>query len=95
MDYDLRQILSAREFGCLKHLYNHCSKEIEKWLQGFNNIKYILAGTLQALTYLHANGYVHRDVKGNDVGLYFATEMMTLPCILHSQQHNDQDEMQV
>jgi len=70
MDYDLRQILSVREVGCLKHFYSHSSKDVEKWLKGFNNIKYVLAGTLEALTYLHANGYVHRDVKGIIVSLY-------------------------
>ena len=66
MDYDLRQILSVREVGCLKYFYNHCLKEknIEKWHTGFNNIKFIFAETLGALVYLHANGYVHRDVKG-------------------------------
>ena len=64
MDCDLRQILSAREVGCLKHFYTNCSKEPGRWETGFSNIKFILGETLKALIYLHDNGYVHRDVKG-------------------------------
>ena len=65
MDCDLRQILSAREVGCLKHFYTNCSKEPGRWETGFNTIKFILGETLKALIYLHDNGYVHRDVKGH------------------------------
>ena len=65
MDCDLRQILSSREVGCLKHYYAHCSKDPEKFEIAYNNVKYVLMETLKSLEYLHSQGYVHRDVKGN------------------------------
>jgi len=64
MDYDLRQMLSAKQIGCLKCFHYICSKEPTRWEKGYNNIKFVLAETLEALAYLHSNGYVHRDVKG-------------------------------
>lgn len=64
MDYDLRQILSTKEVGCLKHLYQNCSANHAKFDRAFSNIKYTLKETLKALAFMHSNGYVHRDVKG-------------------------------
>ena len=64
MDCDLRQILSARDVGCMKYFYRNCVKEPTRWERGFNNIKFVLTETLEALAYIHSNGFVHRDVKG-------------------------------
>jgi len=64
MDYDLRQILSSKDVGCMKYYYRNSLWEPARWETGFNNIKFILAETLKAVAYMHSNGFVHRDVKG-------------------------------
>jgi len=78
MDCELRQILSTKEVGCLKHFYNCCSThmELDKWDTAYKNVKFILKETLNFLAYLHSNGYVHRDIKGSYIRSY-----MTL-CVL-------------
>ncbi|XP_065897041.1 uncharacterized protein [Dysidea avara] len=80
MDCDLRQILSAREVGCLKRFYTNCCNEPGRWETGFNNIKFILGETLKALIYLHDNGYVHRDVKGSNIMIKMQCRCKPLSC---------------
>ncbi|XP_065897039.1 uncharacterized protein [Dysidea avara] len=80
MDCDLRQILSARDIGCLKHFYSNCAKDPRRWEVGFNNIKFILGKTLKALTYLHANGYVHRDIKASNIMIKMQCRCQPLSC---------------
>ena len=70
MDCDLRQILSAKDIGCLKYFYRNCSKDLTRWEKGFNNIRFVLVEALEALAYLHNSGYVHRDVKGWYIATY-------------------------
>ncbi len=64
MDYDLRQILSTKEVGCLKYFYRNNSKNRAVFERAFGNVKYTLKETLKTLVFIHSNGYVYRDVKG-------------------------------
>ena len=64
MDYDLRQILSTREVGCLKFFYRNHLKNRTVFDRAFGNVKFVLRETLKALAFIHSSGYVHRDVKG-------------------------------
>ena len=64
MDYDLRQILSTKEVGCLKYLYRKSLTDQAKFDRTFSNVKFILKETLKPLSYIHSSGFVHRDVKG-------------------------------
>jgi len=63
MDYDFRQILSSKDVRCMKYDYRKSSREPARWETEFN-IKFILAESLEAVAYMHSNGFVHRDIKG-------------------------------
>ena len=65
MDYDLRQIFSTKEVGCLKYLYRNClTTNPVKVDTALDNVKFILRETSKAVYYIHSSGFVHRDVKG-------------------------------
>ena len=48
----------------MKYYYRNSSREPARWETGFNNIKFVLAEALEAVAYMHSNGFVHRDLKG-------------------------------
>lgn len=62
MKYDLRQILSIKVKGWLKHLYFLCLKYLEKVYNNFNDV--VLNVLLEDLLYLHSNECDHQGVKG-------------------------------
>ena len=66
LDMDFRSVISTKEHGCLKHLKLQLSDQRNVWEVVMVNIKYVLRSVLRALDYMHNQGLVHRDVKGNN-----------------------------
>ena len=80
MDYDLRTILSIKDAGSLKNVYSNTREDPAKWQSAFNNIKFILGKTLEALSYIHKNGYIHRDIKASNIMVKMACKCAPLYC---------------
>lgn len=62
---DFRSVISTKEHGYLKHLKLQLSEQRNVWEVVMVNIKYVLRSVLRGLDYMHSQGLVHRDVKGN------------------------------
>ena len=70
LDMDFRSVISTKEHGCLKHLKLQLSEQRNVWEVVMVNVKYVLRSVLRALDYMHSQGLVHRDVKGNNYTLH-------------------------
>ena len=63
-DMDLRNVISTKQQGCLKHLKLQLVEHPNAWEVAVVNMKYILRSLLKAIEYMYDLGLVHRDVKG-------------------------------
>ena len=72
MDISLRNVLSAScgEHGDLKQLKMQLSGT-EEWDLVLLNIKHILRSVLEALNYMHSQGFVHRNINGMQLNIKF------------------------
>ncbi len=67
MDINLRNLLSRKEHGCLKHIKAQLRERIPLWDQVLRNTKHILKSVLKALDYMHNQALVQRDVKASNI----------------------------
>ena len=80
MNYDLRQVLSMKNVGSMKYFYKCSTTTHHQFNVGYKNVKYIFSETLEALTYLHQSGYVHRDIKASNIMMKMQCSCSPLAC---------------
>ena len=83
MDINFRNVLSTKDHGCLKHIKMKLVEKRDQWETVLLNIKHVLRSVLKALDYMHEQGLVHRDVKGERTAYLNQHFIQILPRIFY------------